>query len=290
MIDLHMHSTFSDGSLTPEQLVARGREVGLTAMALTDHDCMTGVPPFLAACEAAGIEGITGVEISAEVPKGTLHMLGYFAQPGHPFLEEVLHRIRAGRELRNAEILKKLNALGLDLSWEEVAQHAGEDVVGRPHFAMAMVARGFATNKQDAFDRFLAKKKPAYVDRFRMSPTDSIAAIVKGGGIAVMAHPFTLGLGRKDLKAMVAELKAAGLHGIEVYYSEHTPDQTRQYLSLAKEFDLVASGGSDFHGAANPAVKLGVGFGSLEVADEIAVALRARRDAAQKEFVRQDAA
>ena len=282
MIDLHMHSTFSDGSLTPEQLVAKGRDIGLTAMALTDHDCMTGVPPFLAACKAAGIEGIAGVEISAEVPKGTLHMLGYFVQPGEPRLEEALHRIRDGRELRNAEILRKINSLGMELTWDEVAKHAGEDVIGRPHFAMALIARGYATNKQDAFDRLLAKKKPAYVDRFRMSPADSIAAIVNGGGVAVMAHPFTLGLGRKDLKKMVGELKAAGLHGIEVFYSEHTPEQTRQYMNLAKEYELVATGGADFHGDANRAVRMGIGFGSLDVSDDVADALRACWAAAQR--------
>ena len=282
MIDLHMHSTFSDGSLTPEQLVAKGREIGLTAMALTDHDCTSGVPRFLAACAAAGIAGVAGVEISAEVPRGTLHMLGYFIQPGHPFLEEVLHRIRDGREIRNAEILRKLNALGMELTWEEVAKHAGEDVVGRPHFAMALIARGYVAGKQDAFDRFLAKNKAAYVDRFRLSPEDSIAAIAKGGGVPILAHPFTLGLGRKDLKKTVGQLKDAGLQGIEVFYSEHSPEQTRLYMNLAKEFDLAATGGADFHGAANPVVKMGIGFGSLEVADDVIAELRARRDGARR--------
>jgi predicted metal-dependent phosphoesterase TrpH len=276
MIDLHMHSTFSDGSLTPEELVAMGRKIGLKAMALTDHDCMSGVPRFLAACAAAGMDGVAGVEISAEVPRGTLHMLGYFVQPGQPFLEDALHRIRAGRELRNAEILRKLNAMGLELTWEEVAKHAGEDVVGRPHFSQALIARGYARDKQDVFDRLLAKGKPAYVDRFRMTPADSIAAIIQGGGMAVMAHPSTMELGRKGLKKLVGELKESGLQGIEVFYAEHSQEQVCQYLNLAREFDLVATGGADFHGEANRSVKMGTGFGSLEVPDEVMVALRAR--------------
>lgn len=277
MIDLHAHSTFSDGSLTPEELVALAETAGLSALALTDHDCTDGIPRFLAACEQAGITGIAGVEISVDVSHGSLHMLGYCVVPGHPALEPNLVNIRDGRAYRNTQILAKLNELGLELTWEEVAANAGEDVVGRPHFAKAMIDRGYVAEKQAAFDRYLAKGQAAYVDRFRMTPEDSLAAIRAAGGVPVLAHPFTLDLGRAKLAAYVEELRDLGLAGIEVYYAEHSPPQVAQYLDLATRLDLVATGGSDYHGDVNPDVKLGVGFGNLRVADEVAAALFARQ-------------
>ncbi|MBN2301715.1 MAG: PHP domain-containing protein [Lentisphaerae bacterium] len=269
MIDLHTHSTFSDGSFTPEELVDMAKKTGLTAMALTDHDCTDGLPRFLAACNSAGIQGVRGVEISAEVEKGTMHILGYAFEPDDANLEGMLKRIRNGREDRNRKIILKLNELGCNISWEEVAGYAGEDVVGRPHFAQALVANGFVESKQSAFDRFLAKGRPAYVDRFRQKPSESIAAIVDAGGIAVLAHPFTLELGLRQLRTLIAEMTEDGLGGIEVYYAEHSPEQIKQYHDLAEEFGLVATGGSDFHGEANPAIRLGCGFGSLHVPDTV---------------------
>jgi predicted metal-dependent phosphoesterase TrpH len=277
MIDLHTHSTFSDGSLTPEQLVERAKNLGVTALALTDHDSTSGIPRFMTACRAAQLTGIPGVEISVEVQHGTLHMLGYFVEAGDPGLEAMLVKIRGGRELRNREILDKLNKLGLALTWEEVAAFAGEDVVGRPHFAQAMIARGYVTDKDKAFERYLSKGKPAYTDRFRLFPAESMQAIAKAGGLPVLSHPFTLELSKQALRAQVKELKALGLVGIEVYYSEHDQEQVREYLALAKEFDLVATGGSDFHGDQNPAVELGSGFGTLVVPEACLDQLRQRR-------------
>jgi len=276
MIDLHTHSTFSDGSLTPEELAAQAAEIGLRAVALTDHDCTDGVPRFLAACAARGVAAFAGVEISADVPRGTLHVLGYGIAPGHPELEATLARIRQGREIRNREILRRLQGLGLDLSWEEVASRAGEDVVGRPHFAQALQARGYVASKDEAFERYLAKGKPAYVDRLRLTPEASIAAIRAAGGLAALAHPFTLELQGAALRAALAEWRAQGLEGLEAYYPEHSPEQTRLYLELARELDLAPTGGSDFHGAANPAVHLGRGFGQLCVPDELAEELQRR--------------
>lgn len=269
MIDLHVHSTFSDGSLTPEELAQLAAETGLTAVALTDHDCTAGVPRFVAACTARRIQGIPGVEISADVKKGTLHVLGYFLDIGNETLETLLVRIRQGREVRNREILEKLRRLKVDLTWEQVAAYAGEDVVGRPHFAQAMMAAGYVKSKEEAFDRYLGKGKPAYADRYRLSPEAGIAAIHGAGGLAVLAHPFTLDLGRESLRQAVAGLAEAGLDGIETHYSEHNPGQTEQYLALAREFELVATGGSDFHGNLNPAIRMGRGFGSLHVPEEL---------------------
>jgi len=284
MIDLHMHSTFSDGSLTPAQLVEAACEIGLTAMALTDHDSTGGLDQFLAACarqEGPGrVEGIPGVEISAAVSRGTMHMLGYFMDRENADLQAVLAHIRDGRETRNVQILQRLNELGLELTWDEVKERAGEEVVGRPHFSQAMIARGYVHSTSEAFNTYLAKGKPAYVDRFRLLPADAIAAIRGAGGVPVLSHPFTLEPEGGDLKKLVQELTDAGLQGIEVHYSEHNAEQTREYLGLASEFDLAVTGGSDFHGEINPKVRIGKGFGSLNVPDELVEGLKARARAA----------
>ena len=288
MIDLHAHSTFSDGSLTPEQLVNLASEAGLTALALTDHDSTGGLDRFMAACEVAAAEGrpaplgIPGVEISADVAKGTMHILAYFFDVTNVALQDALARIRGGREARNHEILRKLNEQGLKLPWEEVQEYAGEEVIGRPHFARAMVDRGHVRSVKEAFDLYLAKGKPAYADRFRMSPADSIAVIRQAGGVPVLAHPFTLQLDASELRAEMGRLKESGLEGVEVYYSEHSHDLTAAYRELAEALDLAVTGGSDFHGEINPGIKLGIGFGSLRVPDRIVDDLqtRARRIAA----------
>ena len=277
MIDLHMHSTFSDGTLKPEELAELASGFGLTAIALTDHDCMDGVGQFLTACAARGVRGISGVEISAQVEKGTMHILGYFVDHTDSALEDALRKIRCGRELRNEEILKKLNHLGCELDWDEVRRHAGEEVVGRPHFVMALQARAYVTDKTEAFERYLAKGKPAYAERYRMTPEKSIAAIVKAGGVPVLAHPITLGLSNKALRAALGEFQDMGLQGIEVYYSEHTPAMVETFGTMARSPGLAISGGSDFHGDMNPRIRMGIGFGQLRVPDELVDGLEVRR-------------
>lgn len=278
MIDLHMHSTFSDGSLTPEALAAECSEAGLTAAALTDHDTVDGVGRFAVACEAVGITAISGVEISADVGKGGMHMLGYCLDPQSPSLSDLLVKIRNGRQLRNVHILENLNAAGLDLSMDEVMSFSAKDgVLGRPHFAQAMIARGFVKSKEEAFNRYLAKGQPAYAERFRLSPEDSIAAVRQAGGLSVLAHPFTLALNKSELDAFVAELAGYGLEGIEVFYSEHRPDMVRDYIEMAEKYGLLLTGGSDFHGEVNQAISIGVGFGNLRVNDDLAEKLLARK-------------
>jgi len=279
VIDLHSHSTFSDGSLTPAELVAEGQRVGLTALALTDHDTMAGIDPFLAAGNeqrsGTAMECIPGVEISAEVAKGTMHVLGYFVDHRDADLNRSLAMIRGGREERNDSILERLRELGMEVTREEVCEYAGEDVLGRPHIAQAMMARGYVSTIKAAFDRYLAKGKPGYVDRLRLSPEESVGAIRRAGGVPVLSHPFTLGMGREELRQTVAKLCDAGLQGVEVYYSEHSDSQVSEYLGLVSSFGLVPTGGSDFHGEINPKVRLGVGFGSLRVPDEVVTGLRA---------------
>ncbi|NQU40655.1 MAG: PHP domain-containing protein [Lentisphaerae bacterium] len=277
MIDLHMHSTFSDGTHPPEELARLAGSFGLTAIALTDHDCMGGVARLLAACEAEGVRGISGVEISARMSKGAMHILGYFVDHESTELEGALKQIREGRAVRNVEILKLLNGLGLELDWKEVRSYASEEVVGRPHFAMAMQARGYVKDKMEAFDRYLAKGKPAYADRFRLSPEASIAVIKQAGGVPVLAHPITLGLSHKALRVALGEFRAMGLEGVEVYYSEHPPALVHAFSQMARDVGLAMSGGSDFHGDANPRIRMGIGFGQLRVPDKLLVDLEARR-------------
>jgi len=276
VIDLHTHSTFSDGSLTPEELAQLAREVGLSAIALTDHDTTDGVPGFVAACDREGITGLAGVEISADTPKGTMHLLGFFVDPEHPGLCQSLVRIREGRTIRNRKILERLAKLGVGVTWDEVSALAGGDVVGRPHIARALVNGGHVESCASAFRDWLGKGKPAYVDRFRLSPEEGLSQIRDAGGVAVLAHPFTLGLRRGQLRKCVSELVGWGLAGIEVFYPEHGYNRRKEYRGLAKEFDLVMTGGSDFHGDMNPAIRLGRGFGNVNVPDSVLVELKQR--------------
>lgn len=269
MIDLHMHSIFSDGTFTPEELVAEGVRIGLKAMALTDHDTTGGVPRFRAAAGQAGMRVLTGVEVSSDSETGTMHVLGYCVNPEDRSLIEHLRWIREGRDERNQEILQKLNRLGLRLTYEEIASYAGADVVGRPHFAQAMIAKGYVKDKKDAFDRFLARGKPAYAERRRLDSAGTLELIRSAGGVPVVAHPFTLKLQGAALRRRLQELVDEGLLGLEVYYSEHTPDMQREYAKLARDLGLVGTGGSDFHGAVSPGIHMGRGFGALEVPDDV---------------------
>ncbi len=274
MIDLHMHSTFSDGSLTPTQLVHAASEINLMAIALTDHDTIDGVPEFMAAETEMNIERIPGVELSAEFGPGTMHILGYYMDIQNAELRSKLEWIRKKREGRNELILERLNELGIKLTWNEVAAYAGSDVVGRPHFAQAMIAHGYVKSKQEVFDKYLAKGKKAYVDRARLSQKDCIKLIKNAGGVAILAHPITLKLSNTKQKTLIEELVSYGLDGIECYYSEYSPRVHEKICGLTKQLGLLMSGGSDFHGAANPAIRLGRGFGALEVPDELLEPLR----------------
>jgi len=270
MLDLHVHSSFSDGSETPEALVEQAKAAHVNALALTDHDNAFGVPDFLAACRAADLAGIAGIEVSANIESGTLHILGLGIDPDNEALKEALDEVLQGREERNLRILEKLQDLGFNITLDEVLELAGEDVVGRPHFAQVMVARGWVENIGDAFDRYLERGAPAYVDRFRLQPEEAIALIRGAGGVPVMAHPLTVSQDFAELREAVAKLADAGLRGIEAYYNGHSPETTLECLRLAKHFGLLVSGGSDFHGPdVKPGIRIGVGNGTLFVPDRL---------------------
>lgn len=265
-IDLHTHTTQSDGSVSPAELIARANSKRARAIAITDHDTVAGLDEARDAAGRCGIEFISGIEISAEYSPGTMHILGYCLEERSVALNEQLGNLREAREKRNPEIAKRLQALGLDISYGEVSTAAGNEVVGRPHFARLMVERGYASSIQDAFDGFLKKGAAAYVEKARLSPRDSINLIREAGGVAVLAHPYQLRLSSYEaVDELVAELAGFGLDGIEAIYSRHSPDERLAYSEIAARHGLLVTGGSDYHGRYKPDIDLVTGLGDLEV-------------------------
>jgi hypothetical protein len=227
-------------------------------MALTDHDTVDGLPEAVAAGERLGVEVIPGVEISAQFPGGTMHILGLFVDYHNGLLDQRLAVLKQARIDRNPQIIAKLNALGIPITMEQVNKISGGGQVGRPHIARALMEMGAIRNLQEAFDKYLGWHKPAYVSKFRFSPDQALAMIREAKGVPVLAHPFTLGLGSAyALKNLLMELKGLGLAGLEAFYSEHTREQIALYLKLAQELDLLITGGSDYHGLNKPEISLG---------------------------------
>jgi predicted metal-dependent phosphoesterase TrpH len=261
-IDLHTHSSCSDGSFSPGQLVRLAKEKGLRAIALTDHDTVAGVEEAVAAGKKLGVEVVPGVEISAQYPPGTMHILGYYLQTSHPELLKALKELQQARADRNPKIIERLQALGLEITTAEVLRLSGGQV-GRPHIAKALVNRGYVSSIDEAFSRYLKKGAIAYVEKFRFPSQEAIAMIRKAGGLAALAHPFTLGIKKsRELTQVVSELKEMGLEGIEAFYPGHTEEMTELYRNIAERFGLFCTGGSDFHGDLRNGPQLGDGGGA----------------------------
>ena len=265
MIDLHSHSIFSDGSSTPEELVALAEQGGLTALALTDHDTTDGLTRFMAAGANSVVQTVAGIELSAEFGEVTFHILGYLFDPAHEELQIALKWVREGRTERNVQILEKLNRLGYNLTHDDVRKHAGDELVGRPHFAAALIEKGHFKHKDKIFQQLLGKGKAAYAERRRLTPEACVEIIRKAGGVPVIAHPGQMKLTSRNLRRLVKKLKEHGLGGLEVWHPIHQPHQMVSYLSICEDFDLVATGGSDFHGSLTPDLTLGRGFGDLDI-------------------------
>ena len=274
-IDLHTHSTASDGSFTPAELIRHATSKNLVTIALTDHDCTDGLDAALTKGQQAGIEVIPGLEISADFDQGTMHILGFFVNWKDENFQKQLKKLQEARALRNPEISRKLQELGLDITYEEVVAASGGGQVGRPHFAKVLVQKRHVTSMKEAFERYLKKDAPAYVEKFRFSPKKAIEMIHQAGGVAVLAHPFTLRLSSSQMEQdLLTELIQAGLDGIETYYSQNNPQDTIHYLKLCETYGLLPSGGSDFHGTHKPEVDLGVGRGDLCVPYDLLEPLR----------------
>ncbi|MEW6305093.1 MAG: PHP domain-containing protein [Verrucomicrobiota bacterium] len=238
-----MHTYFSDGTYSPEELAGHGKRHGLAAMSLTDHDTVEGCARMAAACEREGIEFITGSELTAELEGIELHLLGYFIDPEHPRLLSELAKFQHVRQERIREMVARLNELGVPLAAEAVFAIANCRSPGRPHVGRALVQAGICTSLDEAFDRFLKRGRPAWVPKFRISAAEAIALIHESGGLAVMAHP---GLNRTD--DIIPALIEAGLDGIECFHSKHSTATSEHYLLMAEENDLLVTGGSDCHG------------------------------------------
>ena len=258
-IDLHTHSTASDGTLAPTTLAKAAKEAGLCALALTDHDTIGGIVEFYSACANEGIEGIAGVEISADYTK-EMHIVGLFVDIHDRALNEKLSVLKNGREVRNREMLRLINQHGFDISEDDIlSQKDGATLLntGRAHIARAMVEKGYVENTSEAFSKYLKKGRPCYVKRITCSPEESIKIIKESGGIAILAHPIYITQEYDKLYALLAALKEYGLDGTECYYNCYDRQFSQDCTDICKKLGLLMSGGSDFHGSNKPSVHLG---------------------------------
>lgn len=275
-IDLHTHSTFSDGTFTPSQLVKYAEEKGLKAFALTDHDTTEGVKE--AKSIETNVEVISGVEISTRYDKKEIHIVGLYVNENDADLNKQLKYYREKRVTRNFEILKKLNSLGVDITIDDVKESCTGDVISRAHIAKALVSKGFVGSYTEAFDRYLGDNKCAYVPRETLNYEESMELITKAGGVPVLAHPLLYKMSDTNLENMMVKLRQKGLKAVEVYYSTHSNSDTQHIMAMANRVGLIYSGGSDFHGATKPKIDMGTGMGKLAVPYEILEKIRGERN------------
>ena len=275
-IDLHTHSTFSDGTFTPLQLVKYAEEKGLKAFALTDHDTTEGVKE--AKSIETNVEVISGVEISTRYDKKEIHIVGLYVNENDADLNKQLKYYREKRVTRNFEILEKLNSLGVDITIDDVKESCTGDVISRAHIAKALVSKGFVGSYTEAFDRYLGDNKCAYVPRETLNYEESMELIIKAGGVPVLAHPLLYKMSDTNLENMMVKLRQKGLKAVEVYYSTHSNSDTQHVMAMANRVGLIYSGGSDFHGATKPKIDMGTGMGKLAVPYEILEKIRGERN------------
>ncbi|WP_432738538.1 PHP domain-containing protein [Maridesulfovibrio sp. FT414] len=275
-IDLHTHSTASDGTMTPAELVRAAREAGLAAIALTDHDTIDGLPEALEAGVKAGIEVVPGCELSVETEIGALHIVGLWVDPYSYTLKKAFDEIRERRRSRNEQMVANLSRLGFAISMEDLQAEAC-GTIGRPHMARVLVARGLVKDFEHAFDGFLGRNGKAYVPKDNISDVEAFELLHSTGATPILAHPFLISHNEDELESEVRRLKELGLEGIEVYYSSHTIEMTGFIKKLAKKYNLLPSGGSDFHGYVKPDIQLGKGVGNLFVHNSVLDGLKAYR-------------
>ncbi|MGH9645302.1 MAG: PHP domain-containing protein [Bryobacteraceae bacterium] len=280
MIDLHSHTTASDGTFSPAQLVDEAGRAGVRILGITDHDTFSGYDQAVPLARKAGLELVCGIELSTKLHGHSVHLLGYFLNPSiDPSLKPnglgdfrtCIGELQASRLDRNVRLIARLRELGVNVTLEEV-QARGGGMTGRPHFAQLLVEKGYVRNMQQAFDDYLDESAKGYVNRREPQFEEAVQRIRKAGGIASLAHPVRI---REDLAAILPELRAAGLNAIEAYHSDHDPSKTALYLELAAQNGLLVTGGSDFHGAVKPEIQLGTGRGeNLKVPEDLVDRLR----------------
>jgi len=251
-VDLHTHSTASDGELTPSALVQLALTRGLTTIALTDHDAVGGLDAAIAAARGTALEVIPGVELSTDVPQNEVHLLGYFMDWHAAHFQAMLEKFREGRCGRAEKMARKLGALGAPISFARVKEIAGDGSIGRPHVARALVEAGHVASVDEAFSKYISRNGPAYVEHYRLTPEDAVTLILRAGGVPVLAHP-------RDVTGYLVPLVKVGLLGLEVYYDGYDEIARRDLLRLAKQYGLIVTGGSDFHGLNKMAYTSGLG-------------------------------
>ena len=274
-IDLHTHSTASDGSLSPAALVRHAKEAGLSAIALSDHDTTAGLREAAATAQEIGIELLPALEFSV-ISDTETHIIGLMIDPEHDALRDAIARSQKQRIDRGYLTAEKLTALGMPVSFEEAEAIAGGDVIGRAHFAKVMVQKGYVSSIKEAFDKYLAAKKPAYVGGHVLTDREAIEIIHNAGGVAILCHPHLIKLSDSDLYNYMQKLVCYGLDAVEGYYTEFTPEMEKTFRYFAKKLGLLLSGGSDFHGANKPTIAIGKGYGNLAIPYTVLDALKAR--------------
>ena len=248
LVDLHLHTTASDGRLSPAELVRLLAKQGLKQVAISDHDTTEGLAEaFAAAEEFPDIRIIPAIELSTDIPGDEVHMLGYFLRHEDEELQKILREFRMGRLERGRMMVEKLATLGINIEWERVQEIAGEGSVGRPHIALAMVEKGYCKEPKDAFPEYLGRNGSAYVERSKMTPPEAVEMLIRFGAVPVLAHPAYL----NDMETTIAELAEAGIVGLEVHYAQFSPETVQQLAGLADRYGLIPCGGSDYHGLGN---------------------------------------
>lgn len=273
-IDLHTHTTFSDGSFSPTKLVDLAIQQGVDILAITDHDTTEGLPEALEATKSLSLELIPGIELSAQFQNREMHILGYFINPTDSRFQARLEGHRSTRIGRILHILDRLQSLGMDISLEEVELASGTGTIGRPHIAQVLIAKGYIKTMKDAFEQFLGSRGKAYVQRIVPDAHEIIKWITDAGGIPILAHPYWEGFNKEDSATACQTLVEQGLQGLEVFYGTFSARHISFNLGLARRFDLLMTGGSDFHGTLKPDIALGKGRGSLHVPSKVVEQLR----------------
>ncbi len=257
-VDLHLHTVYSDGRLSPAELVRLCARRGLKAIAITDHDSTEGIPEALSAAEdLGGLALVQGVELGTDIADGEVHLLGYYVNCQDLQFQRAMAEMRDGRDERARQMVAKLNAMGVNISWDRVRELSGGGAIGRPHVAQAMVEGGYVQYPRDAFDRYLGRNGSAYVERVKLTPVTAVELLVSNGALPVMAHPiyYMAGSGPSQvakLKRTLAGLKEVGLVGMEVYYGQYSSEEVDFLAGLANEMGLIPCGGSDYHASGNP--------------------------------------
>jgi 3',5'-nucleoside bisphosphate phosphatase len=277
-VDLHLHSFISDGSESPKRIVELAVAAGMSAIALTDHDILDGIPEARRSADTHGLLFIPGTELSVDWNGAAMHMLVYFLEPHSGPLQDRLVAVREGRATRNLRIITALQSHGIDITFDEVAAVAGDGSMGRPHFARVLIDKGVVTSMPEAFDNWLATGRPGYVSRERLEAFEAVELARQSGAVPVIAHPHTLGLGADEYADAFVDLADAGLGGIEAYYTEYSQDLREHLAGICNRLGIAATGGSDFHGTYKPDIRVGIGLGDLSVPEKAIQQLVAQTD------------